>query len=283
MKSIPLRLLLLVIVLVAPAQTLWANRVTSVTVSPAIVGAGPTPAITANMASWSKFSDNAITRNLDHFQFLTRLFLTIVIMQVVYIISLYALDHGASKFDNLWVLGKSLTNHTVRYLAINRPSSIFFKNAKEAFTEESPTRGIESKQASAEKYAKSGLSEAQLDEYYERLLDCIQKEEPHLIDDLNLSELAKRVGISNHHLSQVINQRAKKTFYDFVNQHRVEYAKKLFMDPEYDDKLNIIEIAFKAGFNSKASFNRVFKKHTGQTPTVFRNEARKQRDVRIVR
>ena len=226
-------------------------------------------------------SDNAITRNIDHFQFLTRLFLTIIVVKIAYVISLYTLDHDASNFDYLWVLGKSLTIHTVGYLAISRPSSIFFKDATKAPTAASPIRPIELTQASTEKYAKSGLSEAQLDEFYERLLHCIQKEEPHLNDNLNMSELAKRVGVSNHQLSQVINQRAKRTFHDFINLHRIEYAKKLFENAEYDSKHNVIEIAYKAGFNSKASFNRVFKKHTGQTPTDFRNEARKHREAQL--
>ena len=226
-------------------------------------------------------SDNEITRNTDHFRFLARLFVTMLIVQAAYVISLSTKGILSIQLNYTFILFKSLTIHAIGYLAINRPSHLFFANAMEASAEESPIHTKESTQASAEKYAKSGLSETQMDKFYERLLDCIQKEEPHLNYDLNLSELAKRVGISNHHLSQVINQRAKQTFYDFINLHRVEYAKKLFENAEYDSKHNAIEIAYKAGFNSKASFNRVFKKHTGQTPTVFRNEARKHRDVKI--
>ena len=222
-------------------------------------------------------------RNTDHFRFLARLFVTMLIVQFAYVVSLSAKGSLSIQLNYSFILFKSLTIHAIGYLAINRPSQIFFANAVEASTKQSPIRAIEPNQASAEKYAKSGLSEAQIDEFYDRLLDCIQKEKPHLNDDLNLSELAKQVGISNHHLSRVINQRAGQTFYDFINQHRVEYAKKLFQDPEYDSEHTIIEIAFKAGFNSKASFNRVFKKHTGQTPSNFRSEARKRRDIQITR
>ena len=227
-------------------------------------------------------SDNANARNTDHFQFLARLFVTILIGQFMFVIALYTKENYAVHVDYTFILLKSFTIHAIGYLAINRPNRIFLIDTVEASAEESPTCANEHTQASAEKYAKSGLSEAQMDEFYKQLLLCIQKEEPHLNDDLNLSELANLVGISNHHLSQVINRRAGQTFYDFINRHRVEYAKKLFMNPEYDGNHTIIEIAFKAGFNSKASFNRVFKKHTGQTPTEFRREARKNRNVRIV-
>ena len=223
-------------------------------------------------------SDDAITRNTDHIQFLARLFITILIGQFVFVFGLYVKGSYAVQFDYTFIVFKTLTIHAIGYLAINRPTRIFFAYAMEAPAEESPIQANESSQASTEKYAKSGLSAVQMDEFYERLLDCIQKDEPHLNYDLNLSELAKQVGMSNHHLSQVINQRAGQTFYDFINLHRVEYAKKLFENPEYDSKHNVIEIAYKAGFNSKASFNRVFKKHTGQTPTDFRNEARQHRE-----
>ena len=224
-------------------------------------------------------SDNTITRNIDHVQFLARLFVTIVVGYCTLTLCFYTMGSFPFEIDYFWLLGKSLIIHIVGYLAINHPSSIFFTDVTEGPVEESQFHTNESSQASAEKYAKSGLSKVQIDEYYKRLLVCIEKEAPHLNCDINLAELAKLLGISSNHLSQVINQRAKQNFNDFINLHRVEYAKKLFENPKYDSKHNVIEIAFKAGFNSKASFNRVFKKHTGQTPTDFRNEVRKYREI----
>ena len=228
-----------------------------------------------------RMSDNAISRNIDQLQILVCLFITISIGHCASIFSLYTIGSHAFEIDYVWLLGKSLVIHTAGYLAINRSSRISFANASEAPTVVAPIHPTEPNPAFVEKYAKSGLSEIQIDEFYERLLLCIENDAPHLNCELHLAVLANLVGMSNNHLSQVINQRAKQNFNDFINQHRVKYAKKLFEDSEYHNRHNVIEIAFKAGFNSKASFNRAFKKHTGQTPTDFRNKARQQREAQM--
>ncbi|MFC2443179.1 MAG: helix-turn-helix domain-containing protein, partial [Capnocytophaga ochracea] len=73
-----------------------------------------------------------------------------------------------------------------------------------------------------------------------------------------------------NHLSQIINQYEEKNFYDFVNSYRVEefitLAKK-----DIDKNFNLLGLAYEAGFNSKSSFNQVFKKITGKTPSEFVN------------
>jgi AraC-like DNA-binding protein len=70
-------------------------------------------------------------------------------------------------------------------------------------------------------------------------------------------------------VSQAINDGMKKNFYDLVNSYRVEEAKRLLMD-EKNNNFTILSVGFEAGFNSKTTFNTVFKKFTGLTPTEFR-------------
>jgi AraC-like DNA-binding protein len=65
-----------------------------------------------------------------------------------------------------------------------------------------------------------------------------------------------------------------KTFYDLVNGYRVEEAKRLLLNPN-NRSFTILSVGFEAGFNSKTTFNTVFKKFTGLTPTDFR-ERQKQ-------
>lgn len=219
-------------------------------------------------------SDDTITRDIDHIQFLARLFITIVVGYCTLALCFYLIGNYPFEIDYFWLISKALTIHAIGYLVINRPSFIFYTITKATSVEESPIHTIESSQESGEKYAKSGLSEAQIDAFYNRLLNCIERDAPHLNCEIHLAKLAKLLGLSSNHLSQVINQRAKQNFNDFINFHRVEYAKKLFENPDYNSNYNVIEIAFKAGFNSKASFNRAFKKYTGRTPTEFRNKAR---------
>jgi AraC-like DNA-binding protein len=66
-----------------------------------------------------------------------------------------------------------------------------------------------------------------------------------------------------------LNERLKKSFYDFVNGYRVEEARRILRDPRRGDQ-KILTIAFDSGFASKAAFNRVFKRHTGMTPSEYK-------------
>jgi AraC-like DNA-binding protein len=75
--------------------------------------------------------------------------------------------------------------------------------------------------------------------------------------------------VSRNLLSQAINERTGQNFYDFVNFYRVETVKERLKDPEKRD-MNVLHIAFDAGFNTKATFNAVFKKSTGLTPSQYR-------------
>lgn len=102
-----------------------------------------------------------------------------------------------------------------------------------------------------------------------QLNDLIAKEELYLDSELNLGKLAKKLNLSSHQLSYVINNGFNQNFYGFINKYRVEKAKKLLADKELD-KYSIIGIAFESGFNSKTSFNTTFKKLTGKTPSEFK-------------
>jgi YesN/AraC family two-component response regulator len=94
-------------------------------------------------------------------------------------------------------------------------------------------------------------------------------QKPFLKNDLRLSDLADSIGVSSHELSQHINREFKMNFYDFINGYRVEEAKKLLRQNPANPKM--LAVAFDVGFNSKATFNRVFKKLTGQTPSAFKD------------
>ncbi len=91
-------------------------------------------------------------------------------------------------------------------------------------------------------------------------------------NSLSLSKLAQELGISNNYLSQVINQQAEQNFFDFVNGYRItEVQNKL----RNNDKETVLHMALAAGFNSKSAFYTAFKKHTGQTPTQFKQSLAK--------
>ncbi len=94
--------------------------------------------------------------------------------------------------------------------------------------------------------------------------------------ELGLQVLAEKVNLTPHELSRVINTGLKKSFTDFVNEYRVQDAVKKMQHPGYQH-MTLLGIGFEAGFNSKTTFNRIFKEITGKSPSEYKNDLKKQR------
>ena len=124
------------------------------------------------------------------------------------------------------------------------------------------------------KYEKSGLSNETAQQYLMQLLALMEQEQPHFDPSLTLTRLAEKLSISPHNLSEVINSQLNKNFYDFINSYRIEQIKKDLADPA-KQHLKILSIAFDAGFNSKATFNTLFKEQIGKTPSEYRKSVLK--------
>ena len=122
---------------------------------------------------------------------------------------------------------------------------------------------------SKSKYQKSQLTGTRASEIARQLLDLMNSLKPYLNPELTLMELAAKLSVSPHNLSQVFNCEIKKSFFDFVNEYRVGEAKKLLTSPQYSH-YSILGIALEAGFNSKSAFYTAFGKHAGTTPSEFR-------------
>lgn len=104
----------------------------------------------------------------------------------------------------------------------------------------------------------------------DNLLQLMEREKPYLDPDLKIHNIAVALDQAPYSVSQQINQQLGLNFYDFVNKYRVEEFKKRVDSDEYNN-LTLLGIALDVGFNSKASFNRVFKKQTGMTPSEYMN------------
>ncbi len=109
-----------------------------------------------------------------------------------------------------------------------------------------------------------------------RLENMMLQEKPYLQPELTLFDLAAKLNISAHQLSFLINQVFGQNFNSFINQHRVEEAKRLLIDDKLSH-LNLLGIGFEAGFNSKTAFNTTFKKMTGLTPSAYKKENEKNK------
>lgn len=129
---------------------------------------------------------------------------------------------------------------------------------------ESEKRNYES---TRKRYAKSRLATYESSSHYQKLLNMLKQNKPYIKNDLNLSQLANLTDLSPTTLSQVINENARMNFNDFINYYRIEEAKSLL---ESSNDSLIKQIMYESGFNSTSTFNEVFKKHTGLSPSDYR-------------
>ncbi len=119
------------------------------------------------------------------------------------------------------------------------------------------------------KYAKSGLSNEQVAKYKCQLERIMLGDRAFQRTDLSLPRLAQHMGCSVNHLSQVINAGFGMSFFDYLNQHRIEFAKQLLLNNSGSDA-SVLSIAFAAGFNSSSAFYSAFRKIVGQSPAQYR-------------
>ena len=124
------------------------------------------------------------------------------------------------------------------------------------------------------KYKTTPVPEDQVNAIFGKVQEAIISEKGYKNPEITLRTLSERLNLSTQVLSMVINKKSKSNFNSFINSYRVEESMKLFQTKQYDNH-TIASIALEVGFNSITSFNTAFKKYTGKTPLVFRNELSK--------
>ncbi|QLG45335.1 helix-turn-helix domain-containing protein [Costertonia aggregata] len=107
--------------------------------------------------------------------------------------------------------------------------------------------------------------------YFKELSRLMEKELMYQDAELSLSSLSERLNISVTYLSQLVNTISNQNFSDFINQYRVRDAELKLTSPSYSN-YTILGIGLEAGFNSKSAFYSAFKKHTGITPSEYREK-----------
>jgi AraC-like DNA-binding protein len=119
------------------------------------------------------------------------------------------------------------------------------------------------------RYERSSLSPENAALYETRLRESMEREKLFLDPELTLPKLARALDIPASHLSQVINERLGRNFFEFINGYRVDAARQRLASPGSGQQ-KLVAIAFDCGFNSLATFNRVFKELAGRPPSDFR-------------
>ena len=159
--------------------------------------------------------------------------------------------------------------YALGYMGLSK-SEIFLQRIIPEWEAADPERGASDlKSQQSKKYQKSGLSIENAQRIVGNLIQLMKTEKPYLDSDLTLFELAGSLNISPHNLSEAINTQLQQTFFDFVNQYRVDQVKKDLANPQ-KEHLTFLALALEAGFNSKSSFNVIFKKHAEMTPSEYR-------------
>lgn len=180
-----------------------------------------------------------------------------------------------STYDDYTLLCTALYVYAIGYLGLRQPE-VFEERPGEPALEPAPAPAETSDDTRQEtpdpnkpRYAKSGMDPVAAREYTEALLHLMDTGKPYRKGNLTLQDLSDALSISSHNLTEVINTQLGQNFYDFVNGYRVREVQERLADPHFDH-LTILAIALEAGFNSKSSFNAVFKKHAKMTPSQYR-------------
>jgi len=190
--------------------------------------------------------------NLDWLSFMIRTFSAIIVVAMI--------NNVIPVFNKSYILYSSI----IVLLIV----SFYFINSVlvKALSQPAIFSGIAKQET--EKYAASTLGSEEIENYKNQLTHLMQTDHPYLNADLKSNDLAEMLAVSPKALSQVINQSFHQNFFDFINTYRCEEVKRVLQGP--DRKMTIIEAMYQSGFNSKSSFNKEFKKLTGQTPSEFK-------------
>ncbi|GAA4274866.1 hypothetical protein GCM10022258_41620 [Aquimarina gracilis] len=118
------------------------------------------------------------------------------------------------------------------------------------------------------KYKTSPLSETRSMEIQQQIQSFFDKDQKFLNPNLKIIDLSRTIDVPSHHISQVLNENMNSSFYEILNQYRIEKAKEMLQSGALQ-KLSIQAIGEECGFSSKTSFYRAFKKVTSMTPTQY--------------
>ncbi|HYG40617.1 MAG TPA: helix-turn-helix domain-containing protein [Cytophagales bacterium] len=102
----------------------------------------------------------------------------------------------------------------------------------------------------------------------EELERLMIQEKLFLNSELTIQDLTEKLDTSRQYISEILNGQLGKNFYDFINDYRIEEFKRKVVNPKKQN-LTLLSLALESGFNSKATFNAVFKKKTGSTPSEY--------------
>ncbi|MEO8150380.1 MAG: AraC family transcriptional regulator [Bacteroidia bacterium] len=204
------------------------------------------------------------------------------------IVAIIYVAYGKNKILDGYSLKESIgLENIVLSFRETQPKEIESQKKNTVFTYDFPIEDVavktetqlepELKIQSVEKYKNSGLTEDALKELALSLKQLMKKEQLYRENELKLETLSNKLGVSKHHVSQVINQIYGVNFFEYINLLRIEEAKQLLAAND-KKSMNIIEVAYTVGYNTKNTFNTAFRRIVGVTPTEYRSQQQVQQN-----
>ncbi|PWL37832.1 AraC family transcriptional regulator [Flagellimonas aquimarina] len=183
--------------------------------------------------------------------FLTAIGLCLTCWLVVYFISILGVDTIERTARRTIWLGIALIILFIAYYGIKEPELFKFGKYREA-----------------KKYQQSKLSMQDLDNLKTTLETLMTEKKPYLNRKLAKSELSEMLGVSNPEIARLLNERIGMNFFEYVNFYRIKEFVELAKSQKAEN-LTFFGLAQEAGFNSKTTFNKSFKKLMGMSPKDY--------------
>ena len=202
-----------------------------------------------------QWTSNTSIQYLNNFKLIIYLFIAYIVLFIsVYLFALW-FDITVGRYEVFIHILNSLIVVSISIVTLLQPERLVFL--------------LKSKNTSKNQIKDSFL-------IFDTLENIMKKEKPFLDPDLKINDLAKLIDTPTHLLSEYINKKLNLNFFEFINQYRVYEFKQRVNNPQYE-KYTLLAIALDVGFNSKASFNRIFKQQTKLTPSQYKNQNRSHR------
>ncbi|MEW7279691.1 helix-turn-helix transcriptional regulator [Aquimarina sp. 2201CG1-2-11] len=147
------------------------------------------------------------------------------------------------------------------------PNFLFDKHNSIEEDRKEPVISIEENEEKTQPF----YNETEVQDLKQLLIHLMENEKPFLDPDLSLRSLAKLLEVKEKKLSAFLNQYLDISFYTYINEYRVNEVKEKLSDPA-NNHLKILAIAYDCGFNSKTSFNRIFKNTVGTSPSLYKKQ-----------
>ncbi|OUS18061.1 hypothetical protein A9Q93_04280 [Nonlabens dokdonensis] len=189
-------------------------------------------------------------------------FLTIILFDFV-ILAIQSLDlkYLHDTLETIYIIQSGLYTVFIYWLAFFGMKQHYISTGKEMA---SLTSALQTSRASARDTNKEDY-----DTIFLQITNYMDESKCYTNDELTIIDLANAIGLHYRKISQVINDQANCTFNNFINQYRVDEAKRIMSDPERIGKLTLEVVGQEVGFKSNSSLYTAFRKFEGKTPSNF--------------